>query len=165
MARRGGRRNRPHLFILRGLPGSGKTQLASEIMDQYDLGNGEILSTDEYYINANGRYVYRHRLRNIAHQWNRDRAQEAMANGAHPIIIDNTNMRRCEMKPYVKMGLDYGYYIRFRTTPNTWAWSVEELYEWIHGVVPKWVMYRMKKNYEPVRNIYDVLNDSTHFYE
>ncbi|KAG7484426.1 hypothetical protein MATL_G00049260 [Megalops atlanticus] len=126
------RRNRPHLYLLRGLPGSRKTKLAWKIMRKYHH-SGVILSTDDYFID-NGFMDFDFRELNVAHQWNRERACKAMEEGIHPIIIDNTNMRRCEMKPYVQMGLDNRYFIILRTAPDTWRCTVEELHEWCYDI-------------------------------
>ncbi|XP_064208810.1 NEDD4-binding protein 2-like 1 [Anguilla rostrata] len=158
MASRVRRRNRPHLIIMRGLPGSGKTTLSWDIMKEYDY-TGEVLSTDDYFIDDYGYYNFDFYSLERAHNWNQERAEEAMQNGVHPIIIDNTNMRRCHMEPYVQMGLEYGYYIKFRTTPDTFRCSVEELHKRANCGITKRVMYRMKKNFEQVETIYDVLND------
>ncbi|XP_061106224.1 NEDD4-binding protein 2-like 1 isoform X2 [Conger conger] len=96
------RRNRPHLIIMRGLPASGKTDLARKTMEGY--GNaGFILSTDDYFINDYGHYNFDYNQLGEAHAWNQDRAEEAMRDRVHPIIIDNTNIRRRHMKPYVQM--------------------------------------------------------------
>ncbi|KAI1903428.1 hypothetical protein AGOR_G00027080 [Albula goreensis] len=155
------RHYRPHLYIMRGLPGSGKTKLAREIMEKYG-NSGEILSTDDFFMH-DGVYKFKYRHLNTAHQWNRERAEIAMKNRVHPIIIDNTNMRLCEMKPYVEMGLDYRYYIIFKETKDTWECSIDELLLRTKGGIPKWVMERMLQNYQPARNIYDVLNDDTYY--
>uniref|UniRef100_A0A0E9XXR8 Uncharacterized protein n=1 Tax=Anguilla anguilla TaxID=7936 RepID=A0A0E9XXR8_ANGAN len=45
----------------------------------------------------------------------------------------------------------------FRIAPDHFRCSVEELYERTDCDMPKWVMDRMKKNFEPVKNIYDVI--------
>ncbi|XP_061106225.1 NEDD4-binding protein 2-like 1 isoform X3 [Conger conger] len=116
---------------------------------------GFILSTDDYFINDYGHYNFDYNQLGEAHAWNQDRAEEAMRDRVHPIIIDNTNIRRRHMKPYVQMGLDYGYFIRFMETPD---YSVDELHERYPGI-DKQDLYRMKRNYEPAETIYDVLYD------
>ncbi|KAJ8342628.1 hypothetical protein SKAU_G00325560 [Synaphobranchus kaupii] len=85
---------------MRGLPGSGKTHLARHMMENYG-NSGEVLSTDDYFIN--GRYYFDYSRLKWAHERNQERAEEAMNNGVHPIIIDNTNITRRDMKPYILM--------------------------------------------------------------
>ncbi|KAJ8266697.1 hypothetical protein GJAV_G00133600 [Gymnothorax javanicus] len=149
-------RKRPHLIILRGLPGSKKTDLAWEIMKNYGY-TGVILSTDDYFIDEDGGYHFNFRELKQAHKWNQDRAKEAICKRVHPIIIDNTNMRFRDMRPYVEMGR-YDYYVTFRTTPATFSCSIDELHRRANCGIPKWVMYRMWKNYRRARSIYHVLH-------
>ncbi|KAJ8275555.1 hypothetical protein COCON_G00073070 [Conger conger] len=144
----------PDLFILRGLPGSKKSQLARKIQARYGH-TGLILSTDDYFKDKNGNFNFDYSQLGPAHAWNRDRAEEAMRNRVHPIIIDNCNIRRRHMKPYVQMGLEYVYYIRFMETPN---YSVDELHE-RYPEIDKQDLHRKKRNYEPAKTVYDVLYD------
>ncbi|XP_051783153.1 NEDD4-binding protein 2-like 1 isoform X1 [Erpetoichthys calabaricus] len=95
------RRDRPKLFILRGLPGSGKSTLARQIRNEF--GSAEIFSTDDFFRDESGRYHFKARELREAHEWNKERAKEAMEEGLNPIIIDNTNIHAWEMKPYVRM--------------------------------------------------------------
>ncbi|XP_018610672.1 NEDD4-binding protein 2-like 1 isoform X2 [Scleropages formosus] len=148
--------NRPHLYILRGLPGSGKSSFAKKIRARY--GEGRILSSDDYFRNEQGVMVHFDRQKlPEAHRVNRRLAWEAMRDGVHPVIIDNTNITCRDMRSYVKMGLRFGYHIRFRYTRDSWRRTVEELHERINGKVPLWVMKRMKRRYEFISSIYDVL--------
>ncbi|XP_051963152.1 NEDD4-binding protein 2-like 2 isoform X2 [Xyrauchen texanus] len=88
------------LILLRGVPGSGKSTLARELLSTGP--NGMILSTDDYFFQDN-RYVFDHTLLGDAHDWNQKRAERAMLECRSPIIIDNTNVKAWEMKPYVEI--------------------------------------------------------------
>ncbi|KAG5844675.1 hypothetical protein ANANG_G00164990 [Anguilla anguilla] len=92
-----------------------------------------------------------------AHGINIMNAKRAMRDGINPVIIDNTNIFRSEMKPYVKLGLRYGYHIRFRFLKDSWKVSVETLHRRTNGKVPLEKMIKMKKNYEFINDIFDVL--------
>ncbi|EFA12880.1 NEDD4-binding protein 2 isoform X2 [Tribolium castaneum] len=117
------------LVILRGLPGSGKSQLAVGITD-VTLGPGNnsphILSTDDYFI-QNGRYVFDPNRLQEAHEWNHRRAFQAMSRGLSPVIIDNTNTQMWEMKPYAMMATDYGYLIEILEPDTWWCFNDKEL--------------------------------------
>uniref|UniRef100_A0A3B5L9C6 NEDD4 binding protein 2-like 2 n=1 Tax=Xiphophorus couchianus TaxID=32473 RepID=A0A3B5L9C6_9TELE len=89
------------LILLRGLPGSGKTTLARELLSTGP--SGIILSTDDYFVS------------------------DAMHDGCSPIIIDNTNLQAWEMKPYVKMALDRGYKVDFYEPETSWKFDPCEL--------------------------------------
>ncbi|KAK1168153.1 NEDD4-binding protein 2-like 1 isoform X1 [Acipenser oxyrinchus oxyrinchus] len=155
--RRGRRRERPNkLFILRGLPGSGKSHLAREIKNQF--GSAEILSTDDYFRNEDGDYIFQGYLLKQAHEWNRNRARSAMEEGLSPVIIDNTNIHAWEMKPYVNMALEYDYEVIFREPETSWKWNVNKLHRKTRNGVPYKTIERMLDDFEEVSNIHDVLN-------
>ncbi|XP_028655151.1 NEDD4-binding protein 2-like 1 isoform X2 [Erpetoichthys calabaricus] len=150
------RRDRPKLFILRGLPGSGKSTLARQIRNEF--GSAEIFSTDDFFRDESGRYHFKARELREAHEWNKERAKEAMEEGLNPIIIDNTNIHAWEMKPYVRMGLDNGYYIIFKEPETSWKNDIHRLHRKTQNGVPLDKIARMKEDFEPVSSIYDVLD-------
>lgn len=125
------------LVLLRGLPGSGKSHLAKTITD-VTLGPGDnshhILSADDYF-NQAGRYLYDSKRVSDAHEWNQHRAFQAMSRGLSPVLIDNTNIKMWEMKPYAMMATDYGYLIEILEPDTCWAFNDKELAKKnIHGV-------------------------------
>ncbi|XP_013985205.1 NEDD4-binding protein 2-like 1 [Salmo salar] len=148
-----GRKRTRHIIILRGLPGSGKTARASEIVEMY--GSGEAFSTDDYF-RVNGKMVGFHKrdLHN-AHVWNRNRVLQAIRRKVHPIVIDNTNLRKWEMWPYVRMAFRRGYWIEFEDIPVI---PLEILDRWCPEI-PMEKLERMSEGYEPVKKIWDVLFD------
>lgn len=92
--------NEKILIIMRGVPGTGKSYLARQLR-----GNGVVLSTDDFFINYQGQYVFdRYRLPE-AHEWNQKRADQKVRAGTNPVVIDNTNLEVWEMQPYVMMAL------------------------------------------------------------
>eukprot|EP00062_Callorhinchus_milii_P005059 gi/632944116/ref/XP_007887323.1/ PREDICTED: NEDD4-binding protein 2 isoform X1 [Callorhinchus milii] len=133
------------LFLLRGLPGSGKSTLARNLVGQGP--NGIILSTDDYFC-KNGQYEFAPCLIGEAHEWNQNRAKEAMEQGCSPVIIDNTNTQAWEMKPYIAVALKYNYKVVFREPNTWWKFKPREL-EWrnTHGV-PKEKIKAMLERYE-----------------
>ncbi|KAJ7426216.1 hypothetical protein BTVI_02096 [Pitangus sulphuratus] len=112
------------LVLLRGVPGSGKSYLARNLLE--DNPGGIILSTDDYF-NKNGQYHYDPNCLGEAHDWNRKRAKEAFEMGISPIIIDNTNIQAWEMKPYVILAQQFKYEIMFREPDTWWKFKPKEL--------------------------------------
>jgi predicted kinase len=106
--------NRPdqELIIMRGIPGSGKSTKAKEL-----VGGGAIHSTDDV-IETMGDYnkFFDSMVANKdfsplskAHNTNFQNAVTSMKNGVTPVIIDNTNIRPAEAKNYIEAALNLGY--------------------------------------------------------
>lgn len=100
------------LIIMRGIPGSGKSTLAREI-----VGDGVIHSTDNV-IESKGNYfdffdkmikTNDFSMLKEVHQENLHNATNDMENGVTPVIIDNTNIKPFEPKPYILNALNLGY--------------------------------------------------------
>ncbi|XP_071379722.1 NEDD4-binding protein 2-like 2 [Centroberyx affinis] len=112
------------LILMRGLPGSGKSTRAKELLSTGP--SGLILSTDDYFAHKDG-YLYDPSLLGAAHEWNQSRAKEAMHQGRSPVIIDNTNIQPWEMKPYVQMALERRYTVHFNEPDTRWKFDPLEL--------------------------------------
>ncbi|XP_061682567.1 NEDD4-binding protein 2-like 2 [Syngnathoides biaculeatus] len=112
------------LILMRGLPGSGKTTMARELL--MSGPSGLILSTDDYFAQNCG-YRYDPGLLGEAHKWNHRRASDAMRDCRSPVIIDNTNLQAWEMKPYVQMALYRGYRVDFCEPNTSWKYDPCEL--------------------------------------
>lgn len=112
------------LILLRGAPGSGKSTLARALLNHNP--DGVSFNTDEYFC-RHGQYQFNPAELSIAHEWNHQRAKDAMMKGHSPVIIDNTNMQSWEMKPYVAMALRYKYKVVFREPDTWWKFKPKEL--------------------------------------
>ncbi|XP_030648103.1 NEDD4-binding protein 2-like 2 [Chanos chanos] len=158
-SKRGRRRRTKQLIILRGLPGTGKSELASEL-----VGNsGIICSSDDYFREGDGEIVdINPRELQKAHMINREKALEAIEDGYDPVIIDNTNMAYWEMYPYVLMGFKRGYFVRFIELPGrnmTPQMDLEDLYRRCNGYIPMQKLRHMQNSYEYVWSIFPILDD------
>jgi len=100
------------LFVMRGIPSSGKSTMAKSI-----VLNGVIHSTDDL-IEATGDYKGFFAKMNESgdfkdlsrmHSKNLSNAIKSMKDGISPIIIDNTCLRVIEMSDYIKAALELGY--------------------------------------------------------
>ncbi|XP_046561488.1 uncharacterized protein LOC124270515 [Haliotis rubra] len=114
-------KGRQLLVLLRGLPGSGKSYLAGEI-----VFDGVILSTDDYFLRC-GEYRYNQDQLTEAHTWNKQRACDAMERHVSPVIIDNTNTMDWEMLPYVKMAVARGYDVEVLEPSTPWKFHPKVL--------------------------------------
>lgn len=136
-----------------GLPGSGKSFLAKQLRQEH---NGVIISTDHYY-EAGEHYLFSLDNRRQAHEWNQWRCKELMLRNVPCIIVDNTNLSERERKPYVDLGKQNGYNIRYRLPETEWKWDLEECFKRnVHGV-PMETLIRMKKRYSRPRFWDDVI--------
>ena len=130
------------LILLRGLPGSGKSDIAKKL-----IGNGIIHSTDRYLI-KNGKYEFDRD--NIAkyHYYNLISSIRSMKKGISPIIIDNTNITAYSCINYVEQGKMYGYEIIIIEPDTSWAFDVEELVKRNSHNVPRETIIDMLQKYE-----------------
>jgi len=101
--------SRKQLHILRGLPGSGKSHLARELVGEGK--SGAVCSADDYFVNRNGKYNYDRRRIGEAHGFCMGKFIDALASQANPIVVDNTHSQVWEYANYVKLGLLHGYEI------------------------------------------------------
>jgi len=105
------------LILMRGISGSGKSTLAKKIADEQ---GGVIYSTDDYLqantpeeYQANFERAQEKNLMHVFHKQNLQRAVEAMEKGISPIIIDNTNIEKWHMEPYVEAAFIHDYEVEF----------------------------------------------------
>lgn len=104
------------LIIMRGIPGSGKSTTARELAGDF----GVVLSTDDYWVNGAGEYIFNPAKLGAAHKWNQDRCEEAMDNGTDIIVIDNTNTVQKEWVKYADTADHYGYSVEFAYATSPW---------------------------------------------
>jgi len=130
------------LIILRGLPGSGKSKIAKQL-----VGNGVIHSTDSYFM-KNGKYVFDVDSVGKFHGLNLMASIRSMKKGISPVIIDNTNIMAFHCIKYVEAGKIYGYEIIIIEPEAPWAFDVEELVKRNTHEVPRDTIVEMLCQYE-----------------
>lgn len=140
------------LVIMRGVPGSGKSYLAKQIVAK-TIGTSfvnyktHICSTDDYFM-VNGVYIYEKQRLSEAHEWNQNRVRAALEQGLSPVIVDNTNVEIWEMEPYLREGVKNGYFIEIMEPNTPWAKKFNQLLKRNDHNVPAATIRRMLNNFQ-----------------
>lgn len=103
------------LFILRGVPGCGKSTVAEELAKGHQIGI--ICCADDYHM-VNGEYKWKAENQGYAHKACQNKCEFLMKANTPRIIIANTNTSNKEMKPYSDMAETYGYTVFYLVVEN-----------------------------------------------
>ena len=116
------------MIIMVGIPGSGKSYTARQLVD-----NGVILSTDDIfngytYPSGSGSgveggvplYLWDRSVLGSAHHINQIKCGQALSRGISPVIIDNTNLTKKEREPYEKLAGLFGYSVEIKESDAPW---------------------------------------------
>jgi len=102
------------LYIVRGLPGSGKTTFIESITQNY-------VEADMYHEKVvDGKLIYDWKPENVslAHQWCYNQVEGLMEMGEEKIAVSNTNTTEKEFKKYIELANDFGYRYHVITVEN-----------------------------------------------
>jgi len=94
-----------YLFILRGIPGSGKSTVAKEIASEMN-----ICTADDFHM-KNGEYNWQPENVGRAHAWCQKKAETFMGLELSPIVVANTSTTMKEMQPYYDLAEKHGYQV------------------------------------------------------
>jgi len=98
------------LFLVRGLPGSGKSTFASHIWNEY-----AICEADKFFYDKEGNYNFDGSKIKEAHAWCKNEVEVRMKDHQinqqfYPeIVVSNTFTQEWEMEDYYKLAEKYGY--------------------------------------------------------
>ena len=122
------------LFLLRGLPGSGKSTVAKLISEVH-------YEADMYFVDADGNYNFNPTLLKDAHNWCQLMTRLAMEYQTPRIVVSNTFTQEWEMNTYHELAEAYGY--------TVFSLIVENRHEGVntHGV-PEESLSKMKERFE-----------------
>ena len=144
----------PCVIILRGLPGSGKSFLASHCQEILkNTTKTVILSADDYFTGRRGEeereYVFNPVTAYKAHQHVLHQFLSSLANGVKLVIIDNTNTQLWEYRIYTHICDVLGYPYHILEIPFLSSSNLAELYRSrnVHGIQPPAIV-RMSHRWE-----------------
>ena len=142
--------NLGNVFILRGIQGSGKTSMVNRKWPEAD-----VFSTDDFFVNEAGEYLFNPQDISQAHDWNlrrflcqliahRDRLVSALDDGVAPstaseiaerhcAVVDNTNVTVAEVAPYYQAASALGFKVGIITLLCPWEDAARRQ---VHGVTP-----------------------------
>jgi predicted kinase len=98
------------LFLIRGIPGSGKTSFATHIWNEY-----AVCEADKFFYDKEGNYNFDPTKLKEAHAWCKNEVETRMIdhqnNGQYypEIAVSNTFTQEWEMKDYFDLAEKYGY--------------------------------------------------------
>ena len=107
------------LVVLRGLPGSGKTTFAKNLLDdsmEITLSGLTRCSADDYFLRPDGTYDWNPKYLKNAHEYCFKQVEEAMSldnmswlGPCDLIVLDNTNIVRSHYKKYLDLAEQMNY--------------------------------------------------------
>lgn len=132
------------MFIMRGLSGSGKSSIVDVIRSSYK--NVVVCSADDYFNGEDGSYKFNEKLLSSAHSDCQQKAKQACRSKVPIVVIDNTNVRKWEMKFYADLANVNGYVV-VKVQPKTpWQWDATELAARNkHGMMPEIIQKKILK--------------------
>lgn len=92
------------LYIVRGIPGSGKSTFAKKIADVH-------YEADMYFTDEDGNYNFDFNKIKAAHQWCQTMVRMAMEYNTPTIAVSNTSTQEWEMEIYYQLAAEHGYQV------------------------------------------------------
>ena len=96
------------VVIMRGTSGSGKSTYISK-----HLAGALVCSADHFFHKDDGSYEFDVRKLGAAHEACKRKFKKALKQGEPLVVVDNTNTKMWEMKPYIMAARHAGYELEF----------------------------------------------------
>jgi predicted kinase len=94
------------LYIVRGIPGSGKSTFAKTLVGEKDYCHKE---ADMFFVDRDGNYNFKPSKIKDAHQWCQEEIEFVMKYDHSPVVVSNTFTQEWEMEPYFNLAKEFGY--------------------------------------------------------
>jgi predicted kinase len=141
------------LIIVRGLPGSGKSSIATNL----GVPANNIFSVDDYWLRPDGTYDFNYDYVAKSYQWNHQRVSATMASKVldtkTTLVVDNVNITFDEILPYVEAAQVYKYSIKLLEPQTEWRYDVEECYKNNTHSVPYSTVRRMYSEWQTTASL------------
>jgi predicted kinase len=123
------------LYLLRGIPGAGKSTLAKSI-------GGVHLEADQYFVRGlKDVYTFDASKLPVAHEFCRSSVGMAMLDKEPKIVVSNTFTQEWEMRPYFDLAKEHGYRVYSLIVENRHGGENE------HGV-PEEALDKMERRFK-----------------
>jgi predicted kinase len=129
------------LYIVRGLPGSGKSSLAKKVSES-------VYSADDFFTNKKGEYNFNAKLLGKAHEWCWGKVRDAMFIGANAVAVANTFTQAWEARAYYQIAEEYGYSVFVIECQNDFGNVHDVPKESIDAMEKRW-----EKDLTPIGNL------------
>lgn len=131
---------KPYLFLIRGLPGSGKTTLAATMETAFfQWTTVDHFEADQFMLDEGGNYKFDPNKLAYAHAECQKLTRMALQANVHIVIVSNTFVQRWEMRPYAEMAKKYDYQLVITEVRGT--------YKSVHNV-PEATIQNMRDRWE-----------------
>lgn len=115
------------VYLMRGLPSSGKSHLARRLAGD----TGVLLETDQFFYcdNEDGTRSYHYSEARLpaARQWVFERFRAALVAGRSPIVLDRGNGLNNETRRFAQYAVDQGYRVELKEPDSPWWLEIKEL--------------------------------------
>jgi predicted kinase len=111
------------IVIMRGLPGSGKTDLAQTLAAEVAPMTSRIVSATDFFMTKNaqtGERMFQFNPKGVpdSHKYCQAAARRALSDGIEVIIVDNCNIQRADYTQYLEWAEDFGYSVQYVVTKS-----------------------------------------------